>query len=109
MEEKEIKIHEVSERNLTAEINDVNNFISELKAVGATPLDTMKILSKKLDINFIEAKDLTFASPSWKYLIGDSNPFVEEFLEMAAEDADEVEIEDGKVISVTYKLNKEEE
>ena len=69
----------------------------------------MKIITEKLNIDFGKAKDLVFNSSAWSFLYSQPNPFNQEFLDIASEDADQVERKDGKVISVTYKLDKDSE
>ncbi len=85
----------------------MEKFIADLKAVGTSPIDTMKILREKLDIGLGEAKQITFNSDSWRHLESSVNPFTQDFLDQAAEDpnATDVEYENGKVISVKFNLN----
>lgn len=102
---KRLKIKLISRRHLKSKSEDINLFISALKKAGATPRETINIIVEKLGIDRWEAKEITFNSPSWNYLIADENPFVQDFLDLSAEEADSVEYDaDGKVISVTFNL-----
>ncbi|MBN8649777.1 MAG: hypothetical protein J0L67_00005 [Cytophagales bacterium] len=88
------------------------NFIIQLSngpTLGelTNPGTTMKILTEKLGVNMLKSKELVFTSPSWRHLDSGYNPFTEEFLKIAAIDADEVNIVDGKIISVKIDLNKD--
>lgn len=105
MENKETEIEKVSKREVLNETDDINEFISELRKAGANVIDTFKILADKLKINTGLAYDMTRNSPAWSHIFNVDNPFTQEALDLASEDADEVEMKDGKVISVTYKLD----
>ena len=105
MKNKETEIERISKREVLYETNDINEFISDLKNAGANVIDTFKILAKKLEIDTGAAYDITRNSSAWSHIFKVDNSFTQEFLDLASEDADEVEIEDGKVISVTYKLD----
>ena len=105
MENKEIDISKVSKRSVSKKTDDINQFILELKNAGADFTTTFKILADKLKISTGSAYDMTRNSPVWSHIFNADNPFTQEFLDLASEEADEVEIKDGKVISVTYKLN----
>ncbi len=108
MEKKETEIKIASKREVLNETDDINKFIFELKNAGASVIDTIKILADKLKIKTGVAYDMTRNSPAWSHIFNVDNPFTQEFLDLASEDADEVEIKDGKVISVTYKLNNDQ-
>lgn len=101
------EIEKITQRSLTNETSQVNDFIRDLKTAGANPGTTMKILTKKLGVNLLKSKELVFTSPSWRHLDSGHNLFTEEFLKIAALDADEVNIVDGKIISVKIDLNKD--
>ena len=90
------------------ETEDINEFISELKKAGMNIIDTVKILADKLKVSTGAAYDMTRNSPAWSHIFNVDNPFTQEFLDLASENADEVKIKDGKVISVTYKLNNDQ-
>jgi hypothetical protein len=100
-------IEKITQRSLTNEASQVNDFIRDLKAAGANPGMTMTILTKKLGINSLQSKELVFTSSSWKHLDSADNPFTQEFLKITAVDADEVNIVDGKIISVKIDLDKD--
>ena len=106
---KEVK--EIIQRNLTEESSEseIEDFISDLKRAGSNPIITMKIIVEKLNIDFGKAKDIVFNSSAWNFLYSQPNPFNQEFLDIASEDADEVERIDGKVVSVKYKLGNKSE
>jgi hypothetical protein len=103
------EIEKIIERNIneSSSETEIEEFISDLKKAGSNPIMTMKIIVEKLNMDFEKAKDLVFNSSSWNFLYSQSNPFTQEFLDIAAEDADKVERKDGKVISVTYNLKKD--
>lgn len=103
------EIEKIIERNIneSSSETEIEEFISDLKKAGSNPIMTMKIIVEKLNMDFGKAKDLVFNSSSWNFLYSQSNPFTQEFLDIAAEDADKVERKDGKVISVTYNLKKD--
>jgi len=71
------------------------------------PAMTMTILTEKLGLNLLQSKELVFASPAWRHLCVGDNPFTEEFLKVIAADADEVNIVDGKIVSVKVDLDKD--
>mgnify|MGYP003120138362 CR=1 FL=1 len=103
------EIEKVIERNIneSSSETEIEEFISDLKKAGSNPIMTMKIIVEKLNMDFGKAKDLVFNSSSWSFLYSQPNPFTQEFLDIAAEDADKVERKDGKVISVIYNLKKD--
>ncbi|WP_299158795.1 hypothetical protein [uncultured Tenacibaculum sp.] len=105
------EIEKIIERNLTesSSESEIDKFISDLKKVGSNPIITMKIIVKKLNIDFGKAKDMVFNSSAWGFLYSQPNPFNQEFLDIVSENADQVERKNGKVISVTYKLDKDSE
>lgn len=105
MANKETEIEKVSKREVLNETDDINEFISELKTAGASLVETFKILADKLKINTGLAYDITRNSSPWAHIFNVDNPFTQEFLDLASEDADEVEIKDGKVVSIIYKLD----
>lgn len=105
MTNKETEIEKVSKREILNETDDINKFISELKTAGASLPETFKILAVKLKINSGLAYDMTRNSQAWVHIFNIDNPFTQEFLDLASEDADAVKIKDGKVVSVTNKLD----
>ena len=109
MSDKESKLELLLMQDLSTDGDDINSFISDLKEAGASPIETMKILINKLNVNLGQAKGLTFNSSSWQHLIGDFNDFNQMFLNTAAEEANIVEKIDGEAVSVTYNLKNEEE
>ena len=102
---KEKIIEKASERFVSNEIND---FIAELRKARANPIECFKILANKLDITDGKAFGIVRESPAWNHLFGVHNPFTQEYLDLASKTADEFEIKDGRVISVTIKLKEEE-
>ena len=107
MKNRKTKIKKVSKREVLNETSDINEFISELKKAGANPIETFKILADKLKINPDLAYDMTRNSSAWIHLFNVDNPFTQDFLDLASEDADRVDIKDGKVVSVTYKFGND--
>jgi len=104
-------IEKIQQRSLINETSHVNDFIRDLKVAGANPGMTMNILAEKLGVNLSESKELVFNSPSWEHLYPGDNPFTQEFLKMAAADADsdDVHTVDGKIVSVRIDLNKDKD
>jgi hypothetical protein len=100
MAQNQNEIEKITQRSLGNETSQINDFIKDLKAAGANPGTTMSILTKKLGVNLLQSKEVVFASPSWRHLDSDENPFTEEFLKVIAEDANKANIADGKIVSV---------
>ncbi|NQY30015.1 MAG: hypothetical protein HRT69_11160 [Flavobacteriaceae bacterium] len=65
---KNIRIKLISKRAIDDTPQSMDKFITGLKAADASPIDTMKILRKKLGIALREAKQITFSSSSWQHL-----------------------------------------
>ena len=109
MLEHDKEIEKIIERNIneSSSESEIDEFISDLKKAGSNPILTMKIIVEKLNIDFGKAKDVVFNSSSWSFLYSQQNPFTQEFLDIASEDSDKVELKNGKVVSVTYNLKKE--
>ena len=105
------EIEKIIERNLTeySSESEIESFISDLKKAGSNPISTMKIIVEKLNVDLGKAKDMVFNSSSWSFLYSQPNPFNQEFLDIASEDADQVERKNGKIIFVTYKLDRDSE
>ncbi|WP_299256354.1 hypothetical protein [uncultured Aquimarina sp.] len=66
-------------------------------------------MTDKLKINTGLAFNITHNSPAWSHIFNLDNPFTQKALDLASEDADEVEMKNGKVISVPYKLDDDSE
>lgn len=84
-----------------------SDFISDLKFLGATPIETMGLLNNKFKINLSECRDLVFDSKDWEGVREMSEKLTQEFLDVGAEIADKVEYIDGRVSSITFDLTKE--
>ncbi|CAD0009522.1 hypothetical protein [Flavobacterium chungangense] len=85
----------------------ISDFISDLKVLGATPIETMMLLKNKFNINLSESRDLVFDSKDWEGARELSEKLTQEFLNVSAEIADKVEFVDGKVSSITFDLTKD--
>ncbi len=87
---------------------EAQDFILELKKIGISPMQTIHSLANDFNFAFGEAKDLVFNSPHWKGLREQSDMLMQLFLDVNAEDADKVEIVDGRVVSITFDLTKDD-
>jgi hypothetical protein len=57
MTQNQNEIEKITQRSLTDETSQVNDFIRDLKAAGADPGTTMSILTKKLGLNLLQIKE----------------------------------------------------
>jgi len=86
-----------------------DELISNLKTMGISPMQSIMTLIKGFDFEYSKAKDKVFDSPVWKGLRQQSENLTQAFLNIAAEDADNVEYyDDGHVSSITFDLTKED-
>lgn len=86
-----------------------DELISNLKTIGISPMQSIMTLIKDFDFEYSKAKDKVFDSPVWKGLRQQSENLTQAFLNIAAEDADNVEYyDDGHVSSITFDLTKED-
>lgn len=85
----------------------ISDFITDLKALGASPLESMRLLKNKFNINLSECRDLVFDSKDWEGARELSEKLTQEFLDAGAEVADKVEFIDGRVSSITFDLTKD--
>ncbi|MBW1296355.1 hypothetical protein [Aquimarina litoralis] len=86
-----------------------DELISNLKAMGISPMQSIMTLIKDFDFEYSKAKDKVFDSPVWKGLRQQSENLTQAFLNIAAEDADNVEYyDDEHVSSITFDLTKED-
>ncbi|WP_438423883.1 hypothetical protein [Aquimarina macrocephali] len=86
-----------------------DELISNLKTMGISPMQSIMTLIKDFDFEYSKAKDKVFDSPVWKGLRQQSENLTQAFLNIAAEDADNVEYyDDGHVSSITFDLTKED-
>jgi hypothetical protein len=84
-----------------------SDFITDLKVLGASHLESMRLLKNKFNINLSECRDLVFDSKDWEGARELSEKLTQEFLDAGAEVADKVEFIDGKVSSITFDLTKD--
>ena len=97
-------------RNLKNSDEKIDSYklISDFKAIGISPTQTILTLIKDFGFEYQEAKNKVFDSPFWKGLREQSEMLTQAFMDVAAEGADEVEYyEDGHVSSVTIDLTKD--
>jgi hypothetical protein len=85
----------------------IPDFISDLKVLGTSPIETMMWLKDKFNIKLSESRDLVFDSKDWEGTRELSEKLSQEFLDAGAEIADKVEYVDGKVSSITFDLTKD--
>ncbi|WP_298512675.1 hypothetical protein [uncultured Kordia sp.] len=87
---------------------DFDKLISDLKRIGISPIVTIFILVKDFGFEYSDAKNKVFDAPVWKGVREQSEMLTQSFLDAGAEDADEVEMIDGRVASITFDLTKED-
>ncbi len=88
---------------------DFDKLISDLKAIGISPAQTILVLIKKFGFEQSDARNKVFDSAVWKGLREQSEILTQAFLDVAAEGADKVEYyEDGHVSSITFCLKEED-
>ncbi|WP_299444177.1 hypothetical protein [uncultured Aquimarina sp.] len=103
-----LKIELISELKKSLEKADIDKLISDLKTIGISPMQSIMVLIKDFDFEYSEAKKNVFDSPVWKGLREQSENMTQAFLDIGAEDADNVEYyKDGHVSSITFNLTKE--
>lgn len=86
---------------------DVDKLIVDLKRIGISSAYSIMTLVKDFGFDYKEAKNKVFDSPIWKGLREQSEMLTQAFLNVGAEDADEVEIVDGRVASIAFDLTKD--
>ncbi|MES2543941.1 MAG: hypothetical protein V4548_03585 [Bacteroidota bacterium] len=100
----------LKDKLINTEINSdfykISDFITDLKVLGASSLESMRLLKNKFNISLSECKDLVFDSKDWEGARDLSEKLTQEFLDAGAEVADKVEFIDGKVSSITFDLTK---
>ena len=82
----------------------ISDFITDLKVLGVSPLESIRLLKNKFDINLSECRDLVFDSKDWEGAREISEKLTQEFLNAGAEVADKVEFINGRVSSITFDL-----
>ena len=87
---------------------DFDKLIKDLKLIGFSPMHSILTLVKDFGFDYKEAKDKVFDSSIWKGIREQSEMLTQAFLDVAAEDADAVEIIDGQLASVTFNLTKDD-
>jgi hypothetical protein len=97
---------EIINGNLNSSNFEISNYITYLKKLGASPVETIQFLKNKFNISLSKAKDLVFDSNDWLGLRDASEKLTQEFINAGAEIADKVEYIDGKVTSITFDLTK---
>ena len=98
-------------RNLKSSVEkiDSDKLISDLKAIGISPTQTILTLIKDFGFEHRDAKNKVFDSPVWKGLREQSEILTQAFLDAGAEVAHKVEYyEDGHVSSITFGLIKDD-
>ncbi len=99
----------VTELKKSKENADIDKLIMDLKLIGISPMHSILTLVKDFRLEYQEAKNKVFDSPIWKGLREQSEMLTQAFMDVAAEEADEVEYhEDGNVNSVTIDLRKDD-
>jgi len=99
----------ISELKKNQKRTNINKLISNLKAIGISPMQSIITLIKDFNFEYSEAKNKVFDSPVWKGLREQSENLTQAFLDVGAKDADTVEYnEDGYVNSITFDLTKED-
>jgi hypothetical protein len=59
-------MREFSNRSLRMHEPEIDAFVRDVKAAGGTPVETMWLLTDKLQIGLNKAKELVLNSPSWR-------------------------------------------
>lgn len=85
---------------------DEDEFIKILKSTGLHAGSAIVGLTKAFDHDYVTSKNLVFDSVHWKGLREHSQSMTQIFFKTAAEMADEVEKEDGNIVSVKFDLAK---
>lgn len=108
---KKIRLNKVVKKPLSNSTEEIEAYISELKKYGVSRFRTIGILSDKLDFDLNKTRHIVYNSPSWIDNHDEANPFTEDFLDSAALDAEanDVEFENGKVISVGFTTTNKEQ
>ena len=86
---------------------EISDFITDLKVLGVSPFETMRLVKNKFNINLSESKDLVFNSKDWEGAKDLSEKLTQEFLNVGAEIADKIEFTNGDVSSITFDLTKD--
>ena len=98
----------VAKLNKSEENTDIDKLIVDLKLIGISPMHSILTLVKDFGFDHKEAKNKVFDSPIQKGLREQSEILTQSFLDVGAEDADDVEYyEDGHVKSITFDLTKD--
>ncbi len=86
---------------------EIDKLIVDLKHIKISPMHSILTLNKDFGFDFDEAKNRVFDSPAWKGLREQSEMLTQLFVDAGAENADEVEMIDGRVASITFDLTKD--
>lgn len=105
---KDQRIEEISQRELTPDSDSIINFIAELKAAGASLIQTMKIVKIKLDIDLGQASEIVLNSDSWNDHKENFYQFNNWMIGKWAKNADEV-TEEGNKVTLKFNLKDDEE
>ena len=103
-----LRVEIFMQRDLENDNNAISKYISDLKILDARLFHVIKSLADKLNLDHLSARELLAESKEWEAELKASHQLTQHFLDVCAEDADEVKIEDGRVTSVTFNLKKEE-
>lgn len=99
----------VAKLKKTEKPDDIEKMIVDLKLIGISPMDSILTLIKDFGFEHRDAKNKVFDSSAWKGLREQSEILTQAFMDVAAEEADEVDYyEDGHVSSITFDLTKDE-
>jgi hypothetical protein len=102
------KIKKILKRPLKSNQKDIYQFISDLKALDVSLIQTIGYLRNRVDSSLNDAKEIVLNSPSW---IGEKDRFIEfnnRMQDLMIESANKVEeMEDGQV-RLTFDLTKDD-
>jgi hypothetical protein len=87
---------------------DFDELIANLKHIGISPMHTILTLIKDFGFEHKAAKHKVFDAPVWKGLREQSEILTQDFLNIIAQDSDNIETLDEQVISVSYDLTKDQ-
>ena len=88
---------------------DFDVFISDLKLIGISSMQTIFTLSKDFGLEHKDAREKVFDSPVWNGLREQSEMLTQAFIDVVMKSADKVEYyEDGQVKSTTFDLVKDD-
>ena len=89
------------------DLYEISDFITDLKVLGVSPFETMRLIKNKFNINLSESRDLVFDSKDWEGARDLCEKLTQEFLNVGAEIADKIEFTNGDISSITFDLTKD--